>query len=47
MLIEVADVDVFGPFDFALIRLQMSGDDVHESGFSLAVGTDESDMFAF
>ena len=47
MLVQIADMDIFGPFDLAFIRHQFSGDNVHKSGFSFAVGTYQTDMFAF
>ena len=47
VLVEVADANVPGPFDLALVRHEFSGDDIHEGGFSFAVGTDKTDVFAF
>ena len=46
-LVEVADANVPGPFDLAFVRHEFSGDDIHEGGFSFAVGTDKADVFAF
>ena len=46
MLVQIAHPDIFRPLYFAFIRHQLPGDDIHEGGFSLAVGTDETDMFS-
>ena len=45
MLVQIADADILRPFHFALIRHQFTGDNIHKGRFSLAVGTDETDMF--
>jgi len=47
MLIQIADTDIFCPFDRSLIRCQFSGDDIHKRGLAFSVCTDQADMFAF
>ena len=47
MLVQIASTDILRPFHFALIRHQFTGDNIHKGRFSLAVGTDETDMFPF
>ena len=47
MLIQVTNAHALGPFDFAVIRLELARNDVHEGGFPFTVGADESDMLAF
>ena len=44
MLVQIAHPDVFRPFDLTLVRHKLIGDDAHEGGFSLSVGTDQSDV---
>ena len=40
MLVQIADTYILCPFNLTLIRHQLSGDDVHKGGFSLAVCAD-------
>ena len=44
MLVQITDSYIFRPFNLAFIRHQLSGDHTHKRGFSLAVGTDQSNM---
>ena len=46
MLIQITDTDIFGPFDLAFIRHQLSGNDIHKGGLSFSVCTDQPDVFA-
>ena len=47
VLVKIADTHIFGPFYFSFIRLQFSGDNAHKCGFSLAIGSDKTDMLTF
>ncbi|MNI51398.1 hypothetical protein D3C73_1061240 [compost metagenome] len=47
MLIKVTNTHTFGPFNLAVIRLELACNDVHKSRLAFAVGADESDMLAF
>ena len=46
VLVQIAHPDIFGPFDPALIRHKFPRDNIHKSGFSLAVGTHQTDMLS-
>ena len=46
MLIEISGSHMPGPLDRPFIRLQLSCDNAHEGGFSLAVRADKADMFS-
>ena len=43
ILIDVAELDRFADFDFALIGLLLAGDQAEERGFAGAVGADDAD----
>ena len=47
VLVEVTNAHIFGPFYFSLIRLQLPGDNAHKCGFSLAIGSDKTNMLTF
>ena len=44
VLIQITHADVFRPLDLTLIRHQLAGNDIHKRRFSLAVGTDKSNV---
>ena len=46
VLIQIADANLFCPFDFAFVGLQAAGDEIHEGGFPFAVGAYQTDVFA-
>ena len=45
MLIQISCMYILRPFYFSFIRHKLSGHNIHKGRFSLAVGTDETDMF--
>ena len=46
VLIQIAHTDIFGPFHFAFIRHELSGDNIHKGRFPLAVGADQANMLS-
>ncbi|MNC30926.1 hypothetical protein D3C75_792290 [compost metagenome] len=46
MLVQVTHPRALGPFNLAVVRLELACDNIHEGGFSLAVGADQTDMLA-
>ena len=46
MLIQIACPDIFCPFYLALIRRQLSRDNIHKGGFTLSVGSHQADVLS-
>ena len=46
VLIQITRPHMSGPFDLSFVRDELSGDDVHEGGFALAVGSHQADVLS-
>ena len=47
MLIQIACPDIFCPFHLALIRHQLPCHNIHKSGFSFSIGSDQTNVLSF